>query len=159
MTETYADAFCADTGTELSAAPLYKYISAAVLSVLKAVKSIPALKRDEEWLQRQFRNVLTFCRDIMIRKDVIMDIQDALSGLKDALSELEDVCADIGMISGTLSFFIRMYNEYDNESLVDEFYVLWKQIYNELASPDEVLKYMAIKLIIDERELFGFDFE
>ncbi len=88
-----------------------------------------------------------------------MDIQDALSGLKDALSELEDVCADIGMISGTLSFFIRMYNEYDNESLVDEFYVLWKQIYNELASPDEVLKYMAIKLIIDERELFGFDFE
>ncbi len=95
----------------------------------------------------------------MIRKDVIMDIQDALSGLKDALSELEDVCADIGMISGTLSFFIRMYNEYDNESLVDEFYVLWKQIYNELASPDEVLKYMAIKLIIDERELFGFDFE
>lgn len=95
----------------------------------------------------------------MIRKDVIMDIQDALSGLKDALSELEDVCADIGMISGTLSFFIRMYNEYDNESLVDEFYVLWKQIYNELASPDEVLKYMTIKLIIDERELFGFDFE
>lgn len=50
-----------------------------------------------------------------------------------------------------------MYNEYDDESLVDEFYALWKRKNSYISSDEEDLKYIAIKGIIDERRLFEFE--
>lgn len=68
-----------------------------------------------------------------------------------------DVFLEFGKLAGTLAFYRSMYNEYDDESLVDEFYTLWKRKNNYISSDEEDLKYLAIKGIIDERRLFEFD--
>lgn len=68
-----------------------------------------------------------------------------------------DAFLEFGKLAGTLAFYRSMYNEYYDESLVDEFYTLWKRKNNYISSDEEDLKYLAIKGIIDERRLFEFD--
>lgn len=53
--------------------------------------------------------------------------------------------------------FIVPYKEYDDESLVDEFYALWKRKSNYISSDEDDLKYLVIKSIIEERKLFEFE--
>lgn len=65
-----------------------------------------------------------------------------------------DELLELGKILGTCGFYRSMYKEYDDESLVDEFYALWKRKNNYTSSQEDDLKYEEIKSIIEERKLF-----
>lgn len=68
-----------------------------------------------------------------------------------------DALLELGMAAGTYGFYRSIYKEYDDESLVDEFYALWKRKSNYISSDEDDLKYLVIKSIIEERKLFEFE--
>ena len=67
-----------------------------------------------------------------------------------------DSLLSFGAAAGVLAYYRSMYNDYDDEALVDEFYRLWKRRYNYESTDDENIKYQVVKLIIDSRQLFDF---
>ncbi len=68
-----------------------------------------------------------------------------------------DALLGFGTAAGVFVYYRSIFNEYDDESLVDEFFKLWRLRYSCAYSDDDEIRMQVIKTIIDERGLFDFN--
>lgn len=67
---------------------------------------------------------------------------------------LLDGLLTFGVGAGLVAYYYAIYDEYDDESLVDEFCRLWKLKHNYDSSDDDEIRLNVVKMVIDKRGLF-----